>query len=135
MLYHPEFHVYNNTVENNYLYNVFDSKEDTRENQREFHFPLELPNHYVVSSDARNISLGQKNKILLSRSLHVDRDIYLFDEPTASLDMKTREIFIQNVNRLAKKENKIVVVVSHDSFLLDHCDKVIQMKDSKEVEH
>lgn len=135
MLYHPEFHVYNNTVENNYLYNVFDSKEDTRVNQREFHFPLELPNHYVVSSDARNISLGQKNKILLSRSLHVDRDIYLFDEPTASLDMKTREIFIQNVNRLAKKENKIVVVVSHDSFLLDHCDKVIQMEDSKEVEH
>jgi len=33
------------------------------------------------------------------------------------------------------KENKIVVVVSHDSFLLDHCDKVIQMEDSKEVEH
>ncbi len=61
------------------------------------------------------------------RSLKIDRDIYLLDEPTTSLDYKTTMTLIDNLHIL-KKEKKNVIVVTHDELLLGNSDLVINLE-------
>ncbi|OZI11411.1 hypothetical protein CEW92_11665 [Bacillaceae bacterium SAS-127] len=129
MLYTPEYYIYNNTVENNYNFSIFTKKNrECMDLYRELNFPLEIEDGFVVEADGENISFGQKNKILLLRSLKIERDIYLLDEPTTGLDYKTTMNLIDNLHVLAKDENKIVIVVTHDELLLEHCDQVLNFE-------
>ena len=49
----------------------------------------------------------------------------LFDEPTSALDGVSRSALIEILQQ--KKRDHIVIVVSHDSDLLEACDAVIEL--------
>ena len=53
------------------------------------------------------------------------------DEPTSNLDKESVEIF-KNMIRELKKE-RIVIIVSHDNYLVDCCDYVYRMEDGNLV--
>ncbi len=60
------------------------------------------------------ISDGEKQRVLIARSLAQDTDIILLDEPTAFLDVKNKFEVLHLLGRLAHEKQKIILFSSHD---------------------
>ena len=58
------------------------------------------------------LSMGQWQRIALARQLYSDAPILIFDEPTAWMDIPSRERFYQTLEQL-KKENKVIILIKH----------------------
>ena len=58
------------------------------------------------------LSGGQLQKVLIARALIIDPEILILDEPTASLDTKTKKEIYEILKML--NEDKTILIVSHD---------------------
>ncbi len=83
----------------------------------------------TVKEKGINFSGGQRKRIGLTRSLFVEKDIYIFDEPTNSLDLSTAKKFIKNIKKFLF--NKTVIIITHDKNILKYCNKVFVLKNKK----
>jgi len=72
------------------------------------------------------LSGGQKQKLGLARALITAPKILIADEPTNALDPKSKREICDSLKKLSA--NSLILVVTHDSMLINHCDKVIIMK-------
>jgi putative ABC transport system ATP-binding protein len=70
-----------------------------------------------------DLSGGQKQRVAIARALAGDPGIILADEPTAALDSHTGRAVIEMMRRLAHERDRAVVIVTHDSRLLDFADR------------
>lgn len=77
------------------------------------------------------LSGGEKQRVAIARALVNDPAIILADEPTAALDSTSGLQIMELLRRMAKKENRIVVVVSHDTRWLPLSDRTISMQDGR----
>lgn len=62
----------------------------------------------------KQLSGGMKQRVALIRTLSVDPDILLLDEPFSALDYQTRLIVCDDVYKIIKNENKSTILVTHD---------------------
>ena len=62
----------------------------------------------------RNLSGGMRQRVALIRTLALDPDILLLDEPFSALDYQTRLSLADDVSNIIKKEKKTVIMVTHD---------------------
>jgi ABC-type multidrug transport system fused ATPase/permease subunit len=83
----------------------------------------------LITENGRNISGGQRQRLVLARSLYRDADIYIFDEPFSELDRETNETLMKVLKNKAEKE-KIILLVTHDPELLKHCSKIIRLNEN-----
>lgn len=60
------------------------------------------------------LSIGQQQRVLLSRALCAASRMLLLDEPAASLDPDASAAMYQLVNRLNKEDGLTVIMISHD---------------------
>ena len=67
----------------------------------------------VPNKSIYNLSKGNKQKVAILQMKYTEADIYLFDEPTDSLDSDGISLFCQVVKGLIEK-NKIVIVSTHE---------------------
>lgn len=72
----------------------------------------ELLNYYP-----NELSGGQKQRVGIARSLLLNPNIILCDEPTESLDVANKKIVMQLLKELSK--SKIVIVATHDQKMID----------------
>lgn len=73
-----------------------------------------------------HLSEGQKQLVIMARSLMQDSEIMLFDEPVSALDFKNKHFVLGNIKKTLNKENKIGIITLHDPNLaLNYCDKII----------
>lgn len=63
-----------------------------------------------------NISLGQKQKILLLRAFLKKSDILILDEFDASLDNETKNNTIKYINKI--KDNHIIIISTHEKDMI-----------------
>ncbi|BDA72557.1 DevA like ABC transporter ATPase component [Calothrix sp. PCC 7716] len=77
------------------------------------------------------LSGGQKQRVAIARALVAQPKLVLADEPTASLDSKTGRDVVDIIQRLAKEENCTVLLVTHDTRILDIADRIVNMEDGK----
>ena len=75
------------------------------------------------------LSGGEQQRVAIARSLAVGSEIILADEPTGNLDSGNSENIISTLRDLAHKENRCVVVVTHDPAVADAADVVLNMRD------
>lgn len=61
-----------------------------------------------------NMSDGERQKIMIAKSLCQESDIIILDEPTAFLDIRSRIETMQLLRKCAKNENRAILVSSHD---------------------
>lgn len=61
----------------------------------------------------REVSQGQKQRIMIARSLMSDPKILTLDEPFEGLDLPVRENFISSLATIAKKRKPTIILVSH----------------------
>ncbi|KGK99722.1 ABC transporter ATP-binding protein [Methanococcoides methylutens] len=75
------------------------------------------------------LSGGQRQRVAIARSLAVNPEILLADEPTGALDSKTGDYILEFLNDLHEEQNKTIIIVTHDTELIKYAEKVIHIKD------
>ena len=80
----------------------------------------------IINENGKNISGGEKQRIGLSRLLLSNKEIMLFDEPTANLDQITSSDIY---NHILSIPDKSVIVITHssDEKLLSRFDALIRL--------
>lgn len=61
----------------------------------------------------RDLSEGQKQRVLLARMLAAEPQVGFLDEPTAAMDAVAEEEAIAHLSRLARERGLAIVVISH----------------------
>jgi putative ABC transport system ATP-binding protein len=77
----------------------------------------------------RDLSGGQKQRLAIARALSGQTAILLADEPTASIDSRLGGQVLDLFARLARDENRAVLIVSHDPKVRAIADRVLQIED------
>ena len=72
-----------------------------------------------LSDDAMKLSVGQKQRIALIRTLLVQPKILLCDEPTSALDQQSKEIVEDSLERLNVEHGISIILVTHLDFKLN----------------
>jgi putative ABC transport system ATP-binding protein len=88
---------------------------------------VELKEKY--DSFPADLSGGQKQRVAIARALAGDPGIILADEPTAALDSHTGRAVMERMSDLAHKRNRAVVIVTHDSRVLNFADRIVKIED------
>ena len=79
----------------------------------------------------RDLSGGQKQRVAIARALAGNAPILLADEPTANLDSVVGAQVLQMFKDLAKKENRALVIVTHDHKVREVADRVVKIHDGQ----
>ncbi|MHA2354021.1 MAG: ABC transporter ATP-binding protein [Candidatus Thorarchaeota archaeon] len=80
------------------------------------------------------LSGGMRSRVALARALANDPAVLLCDEPTGDLDHSTGGEIIQLMKRLAKEEDRAIIVVTHDPEVAKMTDKILLLRDGVLVE-
>lgn len=78
-----------------------------------------------------DLSGGQKQRVALARALAGGPEIILADEPTAALDSHTGRAVLEILCELAHLHDRAVVIVTHDSRIVDLGDRLVRLEDGK----
>jgi putative ABC transport system ATP-binding protein len=76
-----------------------------------------------------DLSGGQKQRVAIARALAGSPSVILADEPTAALDSHSGRNVMQRMQDLAHQHGRAVVVVTHDSRVLEFGDRTVRMED------
>ena len=80
----------------------------------------------IVGNNGKILSGGECQKISIARALYKDAQIYIFDEPTAHLDVESAAGIIKIIKEL-KEKNKHVILISHKESDLELANKIIRI--------
>lgn len=79
-----------------------------------------------IYSYPNSLSGGMRQRVALIRTLALNPDILLMDEPFSALDYQSRINISNDIYNILKSENKTLVLVTHDiSEAITICDKIV----------
>ncbi|HEX7706073.1 MAG TPA: ABC transporter ATP-binding protein [Thermoanaerobaculia bacterium] len=84
---------------------------------------------HLAERSPRVLSGGEKQRVAIARALANRPMLILADEPTGSLDSVAGEATIALLESAARTDGRGVVIVSHDSRIARHADRVVEMED------
>lgn len=107
----------------------------TREEARKALERLHITN-MDVNTLVQNLSLAQKQMVLIARAIRMNCSFLILDEPTAPLSMsETKELF-DVVRHLREVENLAVIFISHRlNEILDICEQYTVMRNGQLVDN
>lgn len=73
------------------------------------------------------MSGGEQQRVALARALMNDPDLILADEPTGNLDTVTAEIVIELLWDNCKKNNKSLIIVTHEPTIAKRADRCLKI--------
>ena len=74
--------------------------------------------------EGTQMSIGQWQKLALGRTLYREADIYVFDEPNASLDLKTESAILKTIHD--ETNNKIAFIIMHRfNYMVEVADQIV----------
>ena len=77
------------------------------------------------------LSGGQQQRVAIARALANDPEVILADEPTGNLDSKTGKFVMDFLEEMNMKENRTIVLVTHDLNLVSYAKRIIYLKDGR----
>ena len=84
-----------------------------------------------LSHFSAQLSGGEQQRVSIARAIAKNPKLLLCDEPTGALDYNTGKSILGLLYDVSKKNNKLVIVVTHNQALKDMADKVISIKNGK----
>jgi ABC-type multidrug transport system fused ATPase/permease subunit len=121
--------LFNNTVLYNITYGIETTDAVYTEIKRLLQI-VKLPEDFLnrqVGKNGAQISGGQRQIVWCLRTLLKNPDVILLDEPTASLDLDSKNAITSLLNELMV--HKTVIMITHDPFLTKHADITIDLQD------
>lgn len=70
----------------------------------------------------------EQQRVAIARSLSYNPKIILADEPTGNLDKDTENEILKIFKRLARKENKCIIIVTHSDNVCNQSDVIYELK-------
>jgi ABC-type multidrug transport system fused ATPase/permease subunit len=126
-------YLFNRSVIENILYGT---ENVSRNNVVEFMQSIGVDNEFnnlekgidtPAGKNGSRLSGGQKQVVLALRIYFQNPDIIILDEPTASLDVKTKKLLKTLLNVILK--DKTTIIVTHDEELLELANRQLYVKD------
>ncbi len=77
------------------------------------------------------MSGGQKQRVSVARALVAQPQLVLADEPTSALDSQSGRDVVNLLKALARERGCAILMVTHDSRVLDIADRVVRMEDGR----
>jgi len=79
------------------------------------------------------LSGGEQQRVAIARAIVSAPDVLIFDEPTASLDGDTGRKIVEFVKREVLNEHRSILIVTHDSRIIEYADRIVKMEDGRIV--
>ena|SRR5438034_748098 len=79
------------------------------------------------------LSGGQQQRVALARALVHEPRLIVCDEPTSALDHETGRAVMDLLTKVAVREDRAVIVVTHDSRVFEFADRIAHMDDGRIV--
>ncbi len=99
--------------------------------------PMTVLDEVGLSERADNfpsqLSGGEQQRVSIARALAKNPELILCDEPTGALDTKTGTSVLKVLLDTCKKNNKTVVVITHNSAITKMADRIIHIKNGRAV--
>jgi len=98
------------------------------------HYIENLPLGYntKVGDDGINLSVGQKQRLLIARAIYKDPQFLFLDEATSALDATNEKIIKENLDDFFK--DRTVVVVAHRLSTVKNADQIVVLEQGRIVE-
>ena len=77
------------------------------------------------------LSGGEQQRVAIARSLSYNSKMIVADEPTGNLDKETENEILKIFQKLAKEENKCIIIVTHSQNVCDVADVVYELQPNK----
>ena len=88
-----------------------------------------------MDKDYLTLSEGQKQLVLLARTMIEDTDLLILDEPDSALDFQNRYLILNILKQMTDKEEKAGILCLHDpAIALEFCQQIVVMKEGKIID-
>jgi ATP-binding cassette subfamily B protein len=101
-------------------------------NIKEFIEALPLKYNTKIGNEGNGLSQGQRQRILIARSVYKNPQFIFFDEATNALDANNEKVIMENLVQFFR--NRTVVVVAHRLSTVKNADQIIVLDQGKIVE-
>ena len=85
----------------------------------------------LIYKPVSKLSGGQQQRVAIARALVLNHEIIIADEPTGNLDEETTAQIVELFKEIAHKDNKIVILVTHENEVAKASDVVFTLKHRK----
>lgn len=133
-----EGYIFNDTIANNIAVgeDIID-KERLRKaveiaNIGEFISQLPLGYNTKIGMEGVGMSTGQKQRLLIARSVYKNPKFIFFDEATSALDANNERVIMENLNTFFK--GRTAVVIAHRLSTVKNADQIVVLEHGKIVE-
>jgi len=80
---------------------------------------------------ANNMSGGQQQRVAIARSLAMQPDLILADEPTGNLDTKSADVAFELMRKVNRDNGTTFLIVTHNLNLAKRCDRTVEVVDGR----
>lgn len=88
-----------------------------------------------LKQPAESLSVGERQRVCLLRSMLTCPRVYLLDEPTSALDRKTARSVLEVLRQDLDERNAAALVVSHDAEAIEQwADKAVDLRPYLDLE-
>jgi ribose transport system ATP-binding protein len=77
------------------------------------------------------LSGGNQQKVMLTRWMMMNPDLFLLEEPTRGIDVNAKTEVYQAIGACVKRKKGVIVVSSEEEEVLGICDRIIVMRNGK----
>lgn len=105
--------------------------EEILQKARKYLSALQLESKVSISDGKFStllLSDGQRKRLALLVAFLEDKAVYLFDEWAADQDPVFRKVFYRELLPELKRQNKVVIVISHDDQYFEQADQLVYME-------
>jgi putative ABC transport system ATP-binding protein len=81
------------------------------------------------------LSMGERQRVMIARALSTDPKLVLADEPTGSLDTQRGGEVLGLLGQICRERDVSVMVVTHDPRAAAYADRVHALRDGRLVDH
>lgn len=119
-------YLFNDTIYNNITLGRDASKEEVEKVIKIVHLNEVLKTDRLVEENGFNFSGGERQRIILARSILKKSDIYIFDEALSQIDVVRERDILLNIFKYLK--DKTIIVISHRFDNKDLFERVIRIE-------
>lgn len=126
-------YILNDTLKNNIILGdetITEEQIKTVANEIGFEKVLDkFPNGLQEKIEKNKLSYGQLQMIAFLRAILHKANIYIFDEPTSNIDLKTEDRIQKLIDKITKEST--VIIIAHRKSTIENSNKIIYLKDGK----